>query len=171
MRRFYKGSRTERELASVLIDRMKKLADKYMDIGASPGNKVAIRMFMQKFAVDGLSVLTDELRVIIDEIDDIRGQYEPLKASIADLSSQERKLMREVDDLKMERSKQADKFTDPKAREAFRLYTEVMSTGQRDNGYERCRRITAAGAIAAAYLGLTRYGGGVSDADDEKERQ
>ena len=44
--------------------------------------------------------------------------------------------------------------------------SETMQVIQmaKDNGYESVRRITAAGAIAAAYLGLTQYGGG-----DKKE--
>lgn len=46
---------------------------------------------------------------------------------------------------------------DDRAKTAILLYERVKTAEQGDDNFARCRKITAAGLMAAAYLGLNRY--------------
>lgn len=137
---------------------------------SSGATKQAIKKFVESCGNDLVDEVVESLQDGFADLDraverffELKHEHESLEDDIAKLKHQKETLLAETAELDA-------KFSDPKAREAFRLFTEVLDTGKKDNGYERCRRITAAGAIASAYLGLTRYGGGITDNDDnEKE--
>ena len=124
---------------------------------ATTSNKMALKNF---WSSRGTRIIGN----LVDHIVEADRNLEQICGDIRMCEIERDNLGLEITQLEGKRKDLDEKFTDPKAREAFTLYTEVLKTGAKDNGYESVRRITAAGAIAAAYLGLTQYGGG-----DKKE--
>ena len=146
------------ELARKLRESFMREVDAYCSQGsATPGNKMAMKNF---WTTHGSEIIGN----LVDHIVEADRNLEQVCGDIRMREIERDNLELEITQLERRRKDLDEKFTDPKAREAFTLYTEVLKTGAKDNGYESVRRITAAGAIAAAYLGLTQYGGG-----DKKE--
>lgn len=163
-RYFSYKSETEREIAASLKKRLTDLLKQYEDGPALPQNKAAVSSFIGRFADGAEEAFVSVLRQEVDEMDENRRKWHDLQNELSTLQNEKELLEGKISKLRKEKEELSQKFTDPKAREAFNLYTEVLKTGANDNGYESVRRITAAGAMAAAYLGLTQYGGG-----DKKE--
>ena len=142
------------ELAKKLREGFMREVDAYCSQeSATPGNKMAMKNF---WTTRGSRIIGN----LVDHIVEADRNLEQVCGTIRMRELDRDNLEIEISQLEARRKALDEKFTDPKAREAFTLYTEVLKTGAKDNGYESVRRITAAGAIAAAYLGLTQYGGG-----------
>lgn len=142
------------ELARKLRESFMREVDAYCSQeSATPGNKMAMKNF---WSSRGTRIIGN----LVDHIVEADRNLEQVCGTIRMREIERDNLEIEISQLEARSKALGDKFTDPKAREAFTLYTEVLKTGAKDNGYESVRRITAAGAIAAAYLGLTQYGGG-----------
>ena len=169
MRYYPYKSETEREIAASLKKRLTDLLAKYEDGPALPQNKAAVRSFIGRFADGAEEAFVSVLRQEVDELDRNRKKYADLRDHLSGLEIEKQSLESKIAKLRKEEEELSQKFADPKAREAFTLYTEVLKTGKGDNGYESCRRITAAGAMAAAFLGLQRYGGGAKENDLEED--
>ena len=150
--------RSTDELARELREAFIREVDAYCaESSATTSNKMALKNF---WSSRGTRIIGN----LVDHIVEADRALERVCLRIRGLETERDNLELEITQLEGKRKDLDEKFTDPKAREAFTLYTEVLKTGAKDNGYESVRRITAAGAIAAAYLGLTQYGGG-----DKKE--
>ena len=146
------------ELARKLREAFIREVDAYCsESSATTSNKMALKNF---WGSRGTRIIGN----LVDHIVEADRNLEQVCGDIRMREIERDNLELEITQLEGRRKDLDEKFTDPKAREAFNLYTEVLKTGAKDNGYESVRRITAAGAIAAAYLGLTQYGGG-----DKKE--
>ena len=48
-------------------------------------------------------------------------------------------------------------FVDPRAREAYKLYTEVSRRQSYDDDYMAKKRVQMAGMVAASFLGMKEY--------------
>ena len=150
--------RSPDELARELREAFIREVDAYCaESSATTSNKMALKNF---WSSRGTRIIGN----LVDHIVEADRELERVCLRIRGLETERDNLELEITQLEGRRKDLEEKFTDPKAREAFTLYTEVLKTGEKDNGYESVRRITAAGAMAAAYLGLTQYGGG-----DKKE--
>ena len=151
--------RSNDELAKKLREGFMREVDAYCSKeSATPGNKMAMKNF---WTTRGTRIIGN----LVDHIVEADRELERVCSRIKSLELERFNLESEISQLEGKRKDLDEKFTDPKAREAFTLYTEVLKTGKGDNGYESCKRITAAGAMAAAYLGLTQYEGGEKKED------
>lgn len=66
-------------------------------------------------------------------------------------------LKKEVESLQKERDSLAERFSDPRARDAYLLYQEACKPDGKEDAYTKQRRVTAAGLMASAFLGLKEY--------------
>ena len=156
--KYYSIGESERQLRFEFNRVFRSRLAATIDGKASGTTKTAIKHFAERCADDLMEIVVESMCDALKDLDNRSAETQDVES----LERQKTTLLKEIAQLK-------DRFTDPKAREAFRLYTEVMETGKNDNGYERCRRISAAGAIASAYLGLTQYGGGSKADNDPNE--
>lgn len=155
--------RSTDELARELREAFIREVDSYCsESSATTSNKMALKNF---WSSRGTRIIGN----LVDHIVEADRELERVFLRIRGLETERDNLEMEITQLEGKRKDLDEKFTDPKAREAFTLYTEVLKTGKGDNGYESCRRITAAGAMAAAFLGLQRYGGGAKENDLEED--
>lgn len=167
--RYYRMGIQEKTLRRSFKAHLDSRLKKKMDGQSSGATKQAIKLFVESCGDDLVTEVVESLQDGFADLDRAVERFDALRNERDSLEEEIRQLKKVKEDLLKETAELDEKFSDPKAREAFRLYSEVLETGKRDNGYERCRRITAAGAIASAYLGLTRYGGGIAD-NDENEK-
>ena len=156
--KYYSIGESERDLRFAFSRAVSARLAALLDGKASGTTKTAIKHFVGQCMDDLTSIVVSSM---CDALKDLDKRSEEMQ-DVESLERQKTALLKDLAQMK-------DKFSDPKAREAFRLYAEVMETGKNDNGYERCRRISAAGAIASAYLGLTSYGGGTKADNDPNE--
>lgn len=90
-----------------------------------------------------------EIKSKIRAIYRLEKQVDDLRQEIEDLRIEKEGIEVEIDTMR-------EAFPDPKARTAYELFSRI-STDETDDTYTKQRRITSAGLVAAAYLGLQHY--------------
>lgn len=97
----------------------------------------------------------------LDDTESVRKSV--VEHNIATMKAELFELEKECAEKRDELRSQASALSDPKAREAFLLFRLVSKSEGKEDTYIRQRRITAAGLMAAAFLGLERYEVGGND--------
>lgn len=112
-----------------------KRLDEFLAGKAKPENKAAVKRIVEDSALEILKI----------EIEPLNEMFEEIERYGQDLQEY-RELKSEMDGLGDERSKVA-----------LSLYRMISKGEPTDDNYAKCRRITAAGLVAASYLGLQGY--------------
>jgi len=107
----------------------------YLTGKAKPENKISVRRIVEDSAVELLEMAMEPLEELFKEIDkqanDLR-DFRELKAKM-------------------------DNLGDERSKVAMSLYNNISKMEPDDDNFSKCRRITAAGLVAASYLGLRGY--------------
>lgn len=114
---------------------LEKRLDEFLAGKAKPENKVAVKRIVENSAVEILKI-----------------EIEPLKEMFAEIDRCEQEL-KEFRELKSE----MDGLGDERSKIALSLYRNISKSETGDDNFAKCRRITAAGLVAASYLGLQGY--------------
>lgn len=112
-----------------------KRLDEFLAGKAKPENKAAVKRIVEDSALD-------ILRIEIEPLEEMFAEIERYGQDLQEY----RELKSEIDGLGDERSKVA-----------LSLYRKISKSETGDDNYVKCRRVTAAGLVAASYLGLQGY--------------
>ena len=154
---------------------IRSAVDSYMDGTAKQGNKQAVKAFIESHLKEVRDAAMQASEHVICEAQRLRDEAQTMRAHVSSLEQDIVLLEQKRDTLQKEVDELNEKFCDPKLREAFRLFQEVSKSpgddslyGPKEDAYTKQRRITAAGIMAAAYLGMQVYspGGGRTPKED-----
>lgn len=154
---------------------IRSAVDIYMEGTAKQGNKQAVKAFIESHLKNVRDAAMQAADHVICEAQRLRDEAAMLHSHVQNLKADMQSLEQKRDELQEQVAALNEKFSDPKLREAFRLFQEVSASPGDDNRYSpkedtslKQRRITAAGIMAAAYLGMQVYspGGGRIPKDD-----
>ena len=109
--------------------------NEYLTGKAKPENKISVRKIVEDSAIELLEMAMEPLEELFKEINKHANDLRDF-----------RELKEKMDNLGDERSKVA-----------MSLYRNISKMEPGDDNFAKCRRITAAGLVAASYLGLRGY--------------
>ena len=128
--------------------------------GEDSKTKSAVRYFFnlrEDRIMDCVKMLTDSISKYVATIkkrEMVVAKFESERISLEEKISD---LKKEVESLQKERDSLAERFSDTRARDAYLLYQEACKPDGKEDAYTKQRRVTAAGLMAAAFLGLKEY--------------
>lgn len=150
----YPAIRVREDFHKILLARLERFIDGY----AKAATKTIVKNFVCSCGDEYIDSIASGLREACEGMMEYlraarkyAAYYEELEGEIADLEVKREGLQIQIKKLQTD-------FPDPRARAAFDLYQRISAPVEEGEAPQTTqRRITAAGLMAAAYLGLERY--------------
>ena len=153
-----------KDMKAVFGQALKARLAKVIDGHAKGYTKSSVLDFVNRFGQDCIDLVAPEMEEVckyaVGVMTQMKGYaWEIIKAQDKiDAMNEEVYLLEETINQRKEQIAALEaEFPDPRARSAYQLYTKVSTPDVKDDTYTKQRRITSAGLMAAAYLGLQRY--------------
>lgn len=131
--------------------------NKMIDGNAKPTTKGAIKDFVGRYGEAVIELIAPELEEACEQVTILLTNAMKYARFIGIMEDRLATLQGEYRRVEKELSEKEAAFPDPRARCAYELYARASAGEGREDAYTKQRRITAAGLMAAAYLGLTHY--------------
>ena len=153
-----------KDLQAELHEILKARVNRMLEGHAQPATKSAIMTFVNRFGDEVIDFIIPDLK---DACGEVCRSIAELKQQARNLATLQDNIESRQDDLgflenmirhhqELIKKLETD-FPDPRARSAYQLYTKISTPDVKDDTYTKQRRITSAGLVAAAFLGLERY--------------